>query len=304
MNSTMAHANPWWVSASSTEIAHRAGQGNWGAFSAMSIPISAILDLAASWECQMKDVQLPWLCWNIHEDWCKIQQKLVCSVGWTPIIGFDPRVGPPKYISDGAVVIDFNAGIGLPVLYPHFPLEFVFMFSDRLAFWHSDLLLRKPMMEKLAALFSEIPKGSTAAVACPPGLREIFSVRKKRYWELVGCTTREASRLQFENGCGWWMSFAFHPNCPNEKEKMERLRYYWDHGAGIYYWQKRKNGHVYAIKENNIREGHFTKIGKSDYRRSILPENGSDAQRLMRREIEDNFDLASACQKLGLGELL
>ena len=70
--------------------------------------------------------------------------------------GFNPRVGGLEHVVPGAVVVDFNADLQLPVLYPHFPLEFAFLFGDRIAFWHSDLLLPEPRMREMAKLFADV----------------------------------------------------------------------------------------------------------------------------------------------------
>lgn len=293
-----------WAGRSEREILHRAGQGNWGAFRAAGLELSRITDIAESWADPLAGVERPWLCWNVDPDWCLVQQKLVAAVGWTPVIGFDPRVGPPASVLPGSVVVDFNAGIGLPVLYPHFPLEFAFLYCDRLAFWHSDLLVRPPLMASLAERFSDLRQGQTAATRTSPGLRHLFSVGRKRHWELIGCATRAASRDQFERGCGWWMEFWEHPNRPPDQAALaDRKRYYWDHGAGIYYWNTRLGGEVVLVDGKVLDEGHFTKIGRKDYKRSVMV-GSSDAQRSMSREITDNFDLGDACRRLGLGDLV
>lgn len=295
-------ANPW-AGKSRTEIEHRAGQGNWGAYRALAMEVAPIREAARKWEHALRRVERPWLCWNVDDQWCLVQQRLVQEVGWTPVVGFDPRVGPPQLVAPGAVVIDFNEGIGLPVLYPHFPLEFAFLFADRLAFWHSDLLVRLPLLHALARHFAAQADGSTTVTASSPGLRHLLSVAKQRHWELIGCTTRAASLGQFEAGCGWWMEFWEHPNCPGAEEREHRRRYYWDHGAGIYFWHRRLGGKVEVIRDKSLHDGHFTKIGKKDYVRSVVMP-GSDAQRSMNREINENFDLASACRSLGLGHLV
>lgn len=283
------------------ETLHRTGQGNWDTFRKAGLDLSKIMEIAKSWAPHFRGVERPWLCWNVDEDWCLVQQRLVASVGWTPVVGFDRPSARPARSIPGAIVIDFNEGIGLPVLYPHFPLEFAFLFTDRLAFWHSDLLLRPQLMRTMASRFAALRDGQTAATRCDPGLRHMFTLKKQRYWELIGCTTRAASRSQFENGCGWWMEFWNHPNGP-EIERADRRRYYWDHGTGIYYWHKRKHGDVVVIKDKAIHEGHFTKIGKKDYK-SAFARNTPDSQRVMKQELKDNFDLIAACQKLGLSDL-
>jgi hypothetical protein len=287
---------------SQAEIAHRAGQGNWGAFRRLSLDVSLIREVAKSWERQFAGIRRPWLCWNVDDEWCLVQQRLVLAAGWTPVIGYDPRVGPPRKIAAGAIVVNFNEGLGLPVLYPHFPLEFAFLFTDRIAFWHSDLLVRMPLMRALAQSFSTLEDGRTAVTACSPGLRHMFSIKKQRYWELIGCTTRAASKSQFDKGCGWWMAFWDHPNCPSAAERERRRRYNWDHGSGIYYWHKKMGGDVTIIKDKSLHEGHFTKIGKKNYVRSTPLLDGSDAQRSMNQEMNANFSLAAACRSMGLAE--
>jgi hypothetical protein len=255
------------------------------------------------WAQALHGIEHPWLCWKVDDDWCLVQQKLVRSVGWTPVVGFDPRSHAPNKLVDGAIVVDFNEGLNLPVMYPHFPLEFVFRFCDRLAFWHSDLLLRKGLMEELASKFKSIRDGETIATRSPVGLRDILSNKRRRYWELVGCTTRAASLSQFQYGCGWWMHFQFHPKCPNETEIKKRNAYYWDHGSGIYYWHKECAGDVTVLTDKRIHEGHFTKIGNPNYKRSFL-QNTPDAQRVMGVELVENFDLVAVCAKMGLSDLL
>jgi hypothetical protein len=201
----------------------KVGQGNWRAFRHVGFDLSRVERASQRWAEALHGITRPWLCWNVDEEWCLVQQKLVKSVGWTPIVGFDPRVGPPKRTVETAVVVNFNEGLELPILYPHFPMEFVFRFCDKLAFWHSDLLIRQNLMRRLAAQFDAIPDGETIATYENQGLRHAFTKSRKRYWELVGCTTRSASLSQFKSGCGWWMNFKDHPNCPNEKERLREV---------------------------------------------------------------------------------
>jgi hypothetical protein len=100
------------------------------------------------------------------------------------------------------------------------------------------------------------------------------------------------------------MGFWKHPNCPDEIEgNRRRNNYYWDHGGGIYFWHKEMHGDVVILKDKALHEGHFTKIGKSDYKRSIIVGN-SDAQRSMNNEINENFNIVSACRNMGLSDLL
>jgi hypothetical protein len=277
------------------------GQGQWSAFCALDIRLGELMDIARGWGRVLEGIERPWLCWNVEPDWCLVQQKLVREAGWTPLVGFDPRVGPPPRNVPGAVVFDFNAELKLPLLYPHFPLEFAFLFAAKLAFWHSDLLIRREKMHTLARLFDELPDGRTAACRADPGLRHRYLPWRQRYWELVGCTTRAASRDQFEKGCGWWMAFWAHPNQP--RPRAVRRWCYWDHGSGIWYWHRRAGGDCVVLDAAEYAEGHFTKIGKKDYV-GIREPNGSDVRRNMSQELVRNFDLARACESLGVADFI
>jgi hypothetical protein len=277
------------------------GQGQWSAFRALDISLDELTQIAREWGRQLERIERPWLCWNVDSDWCLVQQKLVREAGWTPLVGFDPRVGPPTRIVPEAVVFDFNAELRLPLLYPHFPLEFAFLFSSKLAFWHSDLLIRREKMRDLARWSDGLSDGRTAACRADPGLRHRYLPWRKRYWELVGCTTRAASRDQFEKGCGWWMAYWAHPN--QTRGDFVRRWYYWDHGAGIWYWHKRAGGNCDVLDAAAYAEGHFTKIGNKAYVGSREP-NGSDVRRSMSEELARNFDLRQACESLDLADLL
>jgi hypothetical protein len=68
------------------------GTGDWEAWGGS---IEGIIQAAARWRQQLEGVNRPWLCWNVSPRWCVLQQRLVRSVGWTPVVGYDPRVGPP-----------------------------------------------------------------------------------------------------------------------------------------------------------------------------------------------------------------
>ena len=237
------------------------------------------------------------MCWNVDPDWNLIQQQLVASVGWTPVVGFDPRVGPPPLIP-GAICIDFNARLALPTMWMHFPLEFIFLFCERLAYWHADCLIRPAKMAALAERFASLPDGAMAAVQPREGWRIRLRPRMRRYWEVVGCSTRGASRDQFEKGCGWWMNFASHPNCA--PRFSDASRYYWDCGVGIRYWHKKMGGDVRLVRDEYISEGHFTGIGRPTYKRAS-PKN---ERRDLSKELSLNFDIAAACATLGLEHFL
>jgi hypothetical protein len=247
------------------EIRYAAGGGNWLRLAEAGIGLEEITASASEWSDALKGVSLPWLCWSVDPDWCLVQQRLVQSVGWTPVVGYDPRTSSPSVVPE-AILIDFNRRLQLPTLYMHFPMEFVHLFCDRLAFWHSDLLLRKTKMREFADAFATLPDGTMAAVQPAEGLRDHLFPAKRRYWELLGCTTRGASRDAFEKGCGWWQRFSHHPS-NSEAERSRRSKYYWDHGTGIRYWHKKCGGSVHVIPEAYVAEGHFTGIGRADYRR-------------------------------------
>lgn len=274
----------------------RASLGDWKAW---FLPLDTVFAATAHWERQLRGIDRPWLCWNVDPAWCVVQQKQVLSVGWTPVVGFDPRVGPPP-ILPGAILIDFNRHFGLPALYPHVPLEFAFRFTDRLAFWHSDLIVRRSKLGRLADLFAGLGDGEMAAVAERGGLRHRLNPRRHRYWELIGCTTRAASRSQFELGCGWWMHFHAHPNVPSERERRIRRRHYWDHGTGVMYWRRLTGAHVHEILESLVQEGHCSQIKNPRYRR-LTPNN---EHRNLSLDLSHNYDLAEVCRRLGLGHLL
>lgn len=279
----------------SSRLMFRTGQGDW---EACAIDLDRIRAAAEGWRRQLAGVERPWLCWNVDPDWCLVQQRLVRAVGWTPVVGFDPRVGAPARVDPAAVLVDFNAELDLPTMYPHFPLEFTFLFAPRLAFWHSDLLVRIEKMRRIADLFAALQDGETAAVP-ERRLRHLLTPHKTRYWELIGCTTRGASQSQFEHGCGWWMNFWFHPNHP-ERGSPRLSKYNWDHGSGVMYWHRHCNGKVRDLSLVELEEGHFSQIGKTDYKR-VSPTH---YMRNMGAELSLNYELAACTRKLDLEWLL
>jgi hypothetical protein len=277
-----------------SEIRHAAGAGNWRRFLQSGVSLEDVATAASEWADAVAGITAPWLCWGVDPDWCLEQQRQVLRVGWTPVVGYDPRV-PPPLIERGAVLVNFNARLNLPTMWPHFPLEFAHLWCPRLAFWHADLLLRPEKMRALADAFAGLPDGWMAAVKPREGLRHRLA-GKRRYWELIGCTTRRASQAAFDAGCGWWMAWPYHPSNSAE-ERARRSRYYWDSGAGIRYWHKHCGGHVHLIPEPYVAEGHFTGIGKADYRRAS-PQN---FQRDLSKELSLNYNLADARRMLGIG---
>jgi len=278
----------------SSDDLHRTGMGNWAA---CALSLGALLEKAKSWRDELEGISHPWLCWNVDPDWCLLQQRMVKEVGWTPLVGFDPRIGPPPLIP-GAVGMDFNRGLSLPTLYPHFVMEFAFVFCDRLAFWHSDLLVRLPVLRDLATKFRALSDGELAAVPSR-GWRGMLRPWSHRYWELVGCTTRSASQSQFELGAGWWYNFTRHPNFRGKPTLFGRP-YYWDHGTGIMYWARATRARVHEVAERLVDEGHFTSIGAKNYQRQT-PNNHL---RNLNLDLRGNFDLAKCAERMGLTSLL
>lgn len=276
----------------STERLFRVGRGNWDAF---DLSLDVVLKAAEAWANAIDGVKYPWLCWNVDHDWSIVQQRLVTSAGWTPVVGFDPRVGPPPTIPE-TIVVDFNADFGLPILYPHFVLEFVFAFAERLAFWHSDLLLTEQDMAAFAKTFEALEDGTMAAVTSRSGLRGLFSRNARRYWELLGCTTRGASRSQFDQGCGWWMHFDQHPNFKND----DRRQHHWEYGCGIHHWKKVLKGDVLGIKEDRVAYGHFTRIGNNSYR----SQEKNNVFRNLGTDLGENYRLKDCTRQLSLCHLL
>lgn len=269
------------------------GRGNWQVFDR---PLESIFAAASKWHDLVGTVDKPWLCWNVEPDWCLLQQRLVAAVGWTPIVGFDPRVGAPPLI-ESAILVDFNAGFDFPNLYPHFPLEFAFLFSKRLAFWHSDLLLDIDRLERFADAFGSLRDNEMTAVGQRPrGLLNRLPWCR-RYWELLGCTTRGASRSQFECGRGWWMHYYEHPNFKGRVYFRSRR---WDHGFGIKAWELDCGGIVHSIDGRTIKDGHFTRIGNPKYR----PTATNNVFRNLNADLRSNFELSECARKLRISHLL
>lgn len=95
-------------------------------------------------------------------------------------------------------------------MWPHFPLEFAFLFiEDKLAFWHAGLLCRIQVLNKLSAMDDVLVDGEMAAVYDIGGRRNYFNFKRRRFWELAGCTARTST----SNGAGWRPYFDRHPKC-------------------------------------------------------------------------------------------
>lgn len=271
-----------------------ASTGNWYRF---DLPWDVVVAAAARWRANVAGHPQLWLCWNVNDAWCLVQQELILEQGWTPVVGWDPLCGvgrPP--LADGAIAIDFTADLGLPGLFMHVPLELAFLWIEhKLAFWHSDLLLPRPLLRTLAARFTALQPDEMAAVYSYGGLRNLLRTRVHRYWELCGCTTQAVSQDQYDKGCGWWTNIAYHPNAPGSSaEQAERKALHIEHGVGIRYWQQKYGGRVQKIRESSLAPYHFSVTSVPEYQ---IAENKA-------LEMEINFDLRSLCIRLGIEDLL
>jgi hypothetical protein len=275
----------------------RAGTGNWHAF---HLPLDFVYEAAGHWKETLAGVENPWLCWNVDADWCLLQQKLVRRIGWTPVVGSDPRKPRPPLLPS-SVFLDFNQAFKFPVMWMHFPLEFVFLFAKRLAFWHSDLLCRVPVMEKLAEIFSSLEDGQMAAVLDRGGFRNLFRLRTHRYWELCGCTTQGASENQFYNGTGWWRHPKYHPKCIVSSERARRENWFWEHGTGIHYWVKYYSGYVVPIPAKLVAEGHCSIVGNKNFK--VVDSNRNSANFTMWADLQANYSLQDVARKLQIEKL-
>ncbi|MEE9476659.1 MAG: hypothetical protein V3V71_08400 [Roseateles sp.] len=277
------------------------GIGNWEAFNGSPDAIHDVLREARHWAQVTAGHDKLWLCWNVDPAWCLIQQALVQQIGWTPLVGFDPRVGPPPLLP-GALSIDFNAPFGFRTMYPHFPLEFAFAFvPGKLAFWHSDLLVPVPQLTRYAQSFEDMPDGQIIATKEDVSLTDRLRGKKlTRAWELLGCVSRAGSEHAFMSGCGWWMCFYLHPMLRGHDERRRRVQQYWDHGTGILYWHEHCKGPLQLIANREIDAGHFTRIGRRD---TYKVHGHDDWRRNLAMELSANFELEKACESMGLSEL-
>lgn len=262
------------------------GTGNWASWEPEELGI--LLAAAERWARQVPPGDKYWLCWNINDRWCQLQQRLILEVGWTPIVGADRMVRKPTIV-DGAIFIDFNEGLNLPCLWPHFVLEFVFAWADRLAFWHADVLMPRTRLQAYAHRFEAMTGPETAAVLSRRNLlRPRAWNNGDRWWEVIGCTTREASRSQFDCGGGWWRHFQNHPNCA----PVRHLDHYdWDSGGGIRYWQKEHGGKVVRLRLD--RQYHFSAVTRKDIPRYVYKGCALDG-----------LDLAAIAHQFGIENLL
>ncbi len=212
------------------------GTGDWEAWGA---ELGRIAAAVTDWRCQLRGIEKPWLCWNVSDRLCRIQQRLVLEFGWTPVVDGDPLAGAPTLLP-GAIRFDCNRLLDLPTMWMWFPVEFVHRFTSKLAFWHSDLIVSRRDMDCLVKTFDRLDDGETAAY-----------MPRVRWWSkaapcpgLAACATRGGSKDQWDHGCGWWRWFAKHPNFQgNYQHRGDN----WDHGYGIRYWAKHYGGVIRKV---------------------------------------------------------
>jgi hypothetical protein len=105
-----------------TEDIPQTGFGNWRVFDR---PLAEVFDAAAQWRTVIEPIEKPWLIWHVSDRWTQLQQRLVQSVGWTPLIGRDTRAGLPTVLP-GSVFVDFSGYFGFPFMMPYIVFEFMF----------------------------------------------------------------------------------------------------------------------------------------------------------------------------------
>ena len=251
-----------------------------------------IEEAAQEWERAFKGVEYPWLCWNIDDRWCVLQQKLVALTGWTPVVGCDTNIDNPTILPD-SVYVDFNKILKLPVMSMQFPLEFVFMFTKRLAYWHSDFITSIPEMHKFSAIFESLKDGEMAVTWTLRGPFGFKFRKLNRIFELIGCTTSKASREQFEFGCGWWMFIEHHPNFRTSDHQKKP---YYDYGTGATIWHKKYGGKVIDLNPDEKR-GHA-----SNY---LLPHQPKkENHRSKAQDMNEYYNLDTIATNLGIAHLL
>ncbi|QTH63122.1 hypothetical protein J1N51_10240 [Psychrosphaera ytuae] len=262
------------------------GTGNWEAW---GTDISSIKEAAEDWKKALEGIEKPWLCWALDDNWNILQQQLVKEAGWTPIVGNDTGLKKPT-ILPGSVYVNFNERLQLPTMWMHFPIEFAFLFCEKLAFWHSDLLCSRSDMKQYAKTFEALKPGEMAAVKHTHGWWGLKDRFRNHFGELVACTTKEASLDQFNNGCGWWRHIEHHPNF--DKAFHKGAKYYYEHGTGTWVWNKKFKGVVKTLKVNE-------KDGHASARVNNKPERATKAE-----ELNEYSDLADITKALKIDDLL
>lgn len=265
------------------------GTGNWKAW---RLGMEPIYEAAKEWEKAFEGIENPWLCWNIHDRWCIVQQKLVALTGWTPVVGCDTNIDKPT-ILPGSVFVDFNKTLKLPVMTNQFIYEFIFLFTKRLAYWHSDFIVSIPDMHKFSAIFKSLKDGEMAVTWTLRGPFGFKFRKLNRIFALIGCTTAKASQEQFDLGCGWWRYIEYHPNF--SKNDFKKPLYY-DHGTGVTMWHKKYGGKVIDLHPDEKR-GHA-----SNYLMKHQPKK--ENYRSKSQDMDEYYNLDEMAVNLGIAHLL
>jgi hypothetical protein len=275
----------------------RLAAGNWNAFPKTSIP--EVYRAAEPWAAALRGVERPWLCWCVSDPWCRLQQRLVHHIGWTPVVGHDTNIHVPTVLP-GSVYVDFNADLRLPRLLMYFVLEWIFLFAERLAFWHVDFLLSYADMLRAARCFEALEQGQMALPWCRAHwlLRTLAPYRAitnaNRLFEVVGCVTREASRSQWQEGLGFWRNAQDHPN----NVSLPRTYDQWEHTVGVTHWA-RKHADRHVVPPVDIKTGHaatwkYRGLGRTTAKQTLLEQYTDLGWYARRLGIEDLLEGAAA----------
>ena len=289
-----------------SRLLSRLGNANWRAFQALKVGHPQqlnfdIKDVIEDWKIQIGWIEKPWLVWSVDEDWAYVQQQLVESVGWIPIVGYDPRKGVPTKLTSNAILVDFNRVMKLPILYMHFPLDYIHEFLPRLAFWHSDLLVRPEKMTHVADVFANLSDNEIAMCNLTkiknPILRALTgNGLNLKLFELVGCINAKASLDIQSKGLSMWQGWYYHPLCPSEEEFKKRQKWHYDHGTGLLYWMKKYGGKVKIIQESYLDEGHFSRTSKDSFK-VVSPNNeGRDTG----VDLKVNYDVYALAEQMNI----
>jgi hypothetical protein len=271
----------------------RVGAGNWDAFPIERLP--EIHRVAERWAERLKGIEKPWLCWCVSNQWCMLQQRLVQSVRWTPVVGHDTNIEKPVVLP-GSVYVNFNEDLKLPRLLMYFVLEWIFLFADRLAFWHVDFMLSRRDMTKAAQCFEDLRQGE---IAMPWNrsnliLRSLARFRPisidNRLFEVIGCNTREASRQQYQEGLGFWRHAERHPNNTSLTTDFP----HWEHSVGVSLWARR-HAEKHKLPGVDIKTGHaatwkFGGLGWTTPKQQLLEEHANIRRYAQKLGIEDLLD--------------
>lgn len=273
------------------------GTGNWEVFPKELLP--ELFAAAAEWRDALRGIERPWLCWCVADDWCLVQQRLVQQVGWTPVVGTDGSVPRPR-LAPGAVFVDFNDRLKLPLMWMPFVQDFVHLMCSRMAFWHSDVLPPVSVMRTLAREFENAADGTIVVSRVKTGLLQpLRRWRKGRppfyrcYGNYATCSTAGASQRLWDDGCGWWRNPQFHPNA---RAEIVAARPHWEHGVGIWLWEKYCQGRVVKLSVE-MTPYHYS-THHPDYVRRKNDRRQLEDSKLL--ELHRSFDLNAIVNRLGL----